>query len=308
MRLFFDDMDLWDDMNCSGLLGLRRLISSPCNDPSCSHATPYPAAFEWIFPLVLPDLDVSIPAIGRSFATIIFAAMSYSDTKILEKLMSVVPTVNNINVTKWFSPAHFVASRSNMIRYQNASRLLLKEGIDLHIVPDDEYKLAAEYDIIKGETATSIAMRYSLLFFRFRDLLKSCHIKIEVFVEDELKQKPLREAGWCRDTLLALFELDFEPREMPYIDCQHDEHFCHNATWSFGRDYWWEDVLSTLKARHSNSPEFESLLDKSSRNSANVTNGEGDNMCYPCQVYQRDRPDSLESYEGSPFLFPTSLC
>jgi hypothetical protein len=306
VRLFLKDIGIWDDMDCTGLLALRRLIDTPCDHQDCTHAPSFPAAFDWLFPQLRQDIDLTLPSVGRGLAILISKAMRYADTTTLERLVSILESVNAIEVTKWFSVAHFIASRLDDRVYQNSSRFLLRRGLDLHILADERYAGAVEYEAIRGQTPTTIAIRYSLLWFNYTKLLRDCNVDIPNFVAKELNGSAWTNAEWKQHTLQALFELDFEPEPMPEIYCDSEVHKLDPAVWSFARERCWEDFLSKLRQPGSASVNASELLRASREGLEEEDIREDYNICYTCQVRQQQEGFCVCEAEDSPFLFPTS--
>ena len=65
----------------------------------------------------------------------------------------------------------------------------------MHIVADEQYAAAEEYAAIRGQTPTAIAMRYSLSFFKYKKLLRSCDIDLATFVGKELRNGSVLQAN-----------------------------------------------------------------------------------------------------------------
>jgi hypothetical protein len=303
VRLFLKDIGIYDDINCTGLLGLRRLIAAPCDHRDCNHASSFPVAFDWLFPQLQSDIKFTHPSIERGFAILIFAAMGYADTTALKRLVSSLESVNAFSVTKWFSMAHFIASRSADKAYHNSSSLLIRQGLDLHIMADEQYSGATEYQAIRGQTPTTIAMRYSLLWSNYTKLLRGCNMNVPNFVARELNSRVWENSGWTQHTLQALFELEFSPAPLPKISCESDDHILDPMVWSFGRERCWEDFLSKLRRPGSGFVNASELLRESRESLKEEDTREEYEMCYSCQVRQQREGFYGCEFEDSPFLF-----
>jgi hypothetical protein len=306
IRLFLKDLGIWDDMNCTGLLGLRRLIDTPCNHQDCNHPPFSLAAFHWLFPQLKDEIDVTLAMVGRGFAVLVSLAMRYTDTTTLERLVSCLESVNTIEVTKWLSPAHFITPRLADRSYQNSFRFLIRRGLDLHIVADERYAQAVEYEAIRGQTPTTIAMRYSLLWFNYIKLLRDCDIDIPKFVAEELNGTLWKNSEWKQHTLQALFELEFEPEPMPEIDCESDGHRLDPEVWSYGRESSWETFLSKLGQPESVFTDALELLHLSRATDEERDTCDSSKICYICQAKQQREGVFTFKAEDSPFLFVTS--
>lgn len=100
---------------------------------------------------------------------------------------------------------------------------------------------------VRHDTATSLSMRRSVYFFRWRQLLRELDLDFEYFVREELKEFPLSRAGWEQDTLLALFNLEFAPLELRKQYCCG----CSREVYCVYRieEVWWNAVLDRVKNR-----------------------------------------------------------
>lgn len=81
---------------------------------------------------------------------------------------------------------------------------VLSTGPDLHLTSRD-----LDYSP-QQKPPTSLAMESSCIFTIWRSGLCALRIDTKDFIEQELERGPLLDAGWKADTLLALFEYDFE--------------------------------------------------------------------------------------------------
>jgi hypothetical protein len=232
--------------------------------------------------------------------------MGHADTITLERLVSRLDSVNTIEVTKWFSPAHFIAPRLADRVYQNSSSFLISRGLDLHVVADERYAQAVEYEAIRGQTPTTIAMRYSLSWFNYIKLLRDCKVDIPKFVAEELNGSPWTNSEWKQHTLQALFELEFEPEPMPEIDCESDGHRLDPEVWSYGHECSWETFLSKLRQPVSVFTNALELLHISRENIEERDTCDLYKICYTCQARQQREGVFTFEAEDSPFLFATS--
>jgi hypothetical protein len=288
-------------VNCSGLLGLRRLMASPCNHQACLHPDSYLATFGWMFQKLRPDIDIKITSVGRIFSQLVYAAMSYQETSTLEQLISAIDTINSIHITRWFSPAHFIASRASSPEYQQSAKYLINQGLGLHVIADASFHRHSEYGAIQDQTPTMIAMRYSLSFFHYRELLRACNVNVPGFISQELRQSPLREFGWDQTTLQILFDFEFEPKEMSEVSCEdndHNSHIFQGDVLRFGREEWWEVLLLHIRRAITGSlaGESRSLREDIAANST---------LCYICQIQRKRDGQVLFTEEDSNFVFPT---
>lgn len=71
------------------------------------------------------------------------------------------------------------------------------------------------------ETPTSIAMYNSWAFVSWRSALLRISTDLEIFVRKELKQSPLKKAGWHENSLLSLFQRHIDSA-VPKLNCPCD--------------------------------------------------------------------------------------
>jgi len=208
-------------MNCSGLTGIRRLVTKRCSNTNCHHPPLHPAALYWAFPLIKTQFSRRIDSIDRTVAHLWQISILEKDHEALEKLVILVGNTHYQRILKWFSPLHFVTWNmlKNISARRKSLRVLINTGLDLHYLADERLSANLNYNIIRDNTPTSLGMRFSLTFFHFRDIVFQCGTQLSTFIEHELQQGQLANKGWTASTLLTLFELDFRPMEMPKFTC-----------------------------------------------------------------------------------------
>jgi hypothetical protein len=223
LRLFVNELEFCDDVNCTGLLGLRRLLAARCSDKLCPHPPEYPAAFYWALSLVQNQMSTMIPGMGRSISLLLRSAIISNDVRVVEELVEMCGNINHTHITRWFSPAHYLcfSFRKNGYKVPEVFRLLIQRGLDLHIVADSIFAGGLQYETIQGHTPLMLTMRYSRSFFIFRNLLRDLSIDIPNFIREELQKWPLVEAGWNPQTLQRLFDINFTPFKTLDIMCRY---------------------------------------------------------------------------------------
>lgn len=111
----------------------------------------------------------------------------------------------------------------------------------------------ADYSPV-DETPLSLALYSSHPFRRFTDALKKGHYDLDEFVIQELwEESPLMKEGWTRQTLLALFEIDFEP-DVGYTSLQHCDECQNRFVYELSPlqvEIAWQQFLEHFKERHS---------------------------------------------------------
>jgi hypothetical protein len=293
LRLFLEYFEFEDDINCTGLLGLRRLLSnsSKCYDTSCSHSLTRPETFYWALNIFQEQISGRNPSMGHGIALMMLSAVNADDVELVERLIVLAGDINSKDIIKWFSPGHFQALQMGTYGLRKTTRALVASGLNLHVVADDDFDGIRD-EICLNESPTSLMMRHSQSFFSLRNLLRELNIDIQKFVEDELEQGPLRKGGWTPERLLELFELDFQPFNPPAIQC--------HGGWQRARENSWLTTLERLKLRPDgfrNSREILRSRDEDIFNNRDI----GETTCAFCQDLALKSPqDDVE--DNSPFL------
>ena len=84
--------------------------------------------------------------------------------------------------------------------------MILTRGADPHLIGFEEERSP------RKETPTSVAMYSSGAFVTWRKALWPISTDLQLFVQKELQQSPLKTAGWHEDSLLFLFQSHIHPR------------------------------------------------------------------------------------------------
>jgi len=218
-RMFIEHLEFDDEINCTGLTGFRRLYAKKCNHQLCSHAPNYPAGFHWLLPSLRQHVSVDVPSMGRAISQLCRQAMEDGDHEGLSRILDLAGDINAMNVTRWFSPAHFISTRILTSSCWESARILITKGLNLHHMPLDYHCQASRCRLVGVATATCFAMQNSFIFYQYRDLLRRSGIDIPTFIRDELVQGPLSQSGWTDITLQILFSLDYEPVRLELITC-----------------------------------------------------------------------------------------
>ena len=126
-------------------------------------------------------------------------------------------------------------------RRWNIVNTLLAWGVDPHFV-----HLSHRYSPVP-ESALSLAMYSSGIFWGFRNALRKMYPNGEDIARQELKEgRPLLGAGWRIETLTALLELDFKPSVKTYAGLLCDS--CSGGTLGEVRvQTSWQNILENIK-------------------------------------------------------------
>jgi hypothetical protein len=111
-------------------------------------------------------------------------------------------------------------------------RNILTRGADPHLIGFDDDGYSPQ-----EETPTSLAMYSSWAFVTWRSALLQISTDLEIFVQKELKQSPLKEAGWHENSLLSLFQSRIYPqvRQKLHPRCE----MCGKSVTSIVELPWW---------------------------------------------------------------------
>ena len=110
--------------------------------------------------------------------------------------------------------------------------MILTRGADPHLIGFDDYRFSPQ-----KETPTSLAMYSSWAFVNWRYALLQNSTDLEIFVQKELQQSPLKDAGWHENSLLSLFQSHIHPQVDPasYPSCE----MCGESITSLVELSWW---------------------------------------------------------------------
>lgn len=166
-----------------------------------------------------------------------------------------------------FSPLHTIIVEDFRPHSLPGVQLMIEQGVDPHSVRN-----GLSGNGPKIETPTSLAMRRSVYFARWRQILRNLGYDLRDFAAVELDQASQVLGGldgWTPATLLALFEFDFEPLEMTLWRCEQcgrDVHHLFDET-----EIWWEWALEEIKAARAPSIRTANGYDEAIKNGTLVT-------------------------------------
>lgn len=219
LRLFMDCID-FSDHDSDGWRILLALHSTKIR--GCSDKEQY-LPILWTLSLFSSELKDNTDE--NYFATMLRWNLPFKSS---QELTGVLLGINrNLMVDARETPngystlQYMITSGSNTSAQNNhAIELLLGNGADPHLVSFNPHYSS------QPETPTSLALYTSSAFTQWRNALKNMSLDFEAFVKKELQRGPLREAGWCQDTLLALFRQDFRSGAEPqykhdFGECPH---------------------------------------------------------------------------------------
>lgn len=178
--------------------------------------------------------------------------------------------------------------------------LLLKGGADPHRVG----KVSVTYggdDSGRLDTLTSIAMRRSSAFSKWRRILHNLGYDLREFVAQEMQREPLVALGWTEESLLRLLECAFPPLELDPDLCEK----CGRVVYhTFDKnEMWWERLLDDIRAFETNSSSYlvhEQCTENQAPEDVSFTSFRGEescsgpDLCWKCAVMQRVYGDDYE--------------
>lgn len=142
-----------------------------------------------------------------------------------------------------FTPLHSKIAEGFPSSVLPSMKLLAQRGANLHLVGCTTGYGAG--GMPHHDTFTSLSMYRSAFFFKWRKLLIELGTNLEIFVKEELQQAPLVNAGWNQESLLALFNHQYEPVDMENYYCAQ----CNREVYRLYEiaEEWWENLLDSIK-------------------------------------------------------------
>ena len=199
---------------------------------------------EWLLEFLGPFLKNNLPKHQAAWILTFVLEVRSLTEKVLDIQNDLVHVTFGIG---GFSPLQSKIAEGFPPSCMPSMRLLAERGANLHYLGCSEafgarfaHGATAQFD-----TATSLSMRQSLFFYRWRQLLRELDVDLKNFIREELEQHPLRQQGWTQDSLTALFNFEFSPVELPNQYCNDcgREVYC---VYKLEED-WWNVILQRLK-------------------------------------------------------------
>ena len=218
-RLFSSQMDFSEPYSDGWMTLINLIATSLMSLPEIIDA------LEWVLRISAYDISES-PAKYRS----IYSYCIFGLVPGLEELYRLISSVSDIDIDTTSSGGYSILQI--ILTYAGTKRLhnmiknvdkMLRFGANTHLVGLHKGVSPRE------ETPTSLALYSSVAFICWRDALLRSSRDLETFVMEELKQNPLKDAGWHEDTLLSLFHGDIQPGFTPSATLHH--------CWSCGQEY-----------------------------------------------------------------------
>ena len=255
---------------------------------------------EWILDTFLSDIRANhSPPIVAWLLT-----FCLESPNLVRRVLDFVGNLVNASVVEGgYTPMHGKIAENFSDTVVPGIKLLLEHGADPHRVGMTSSSYGGD-DSQRLDTPTSLALRRSSWFFKWRQLIRDMGYDIKTFIADELAQAPLVTAGWTVESLTKLFELEFEPVELEpdlctqcgrtvYHTFDHDEVWWNNLLYDLNEepkarvgDYEMPlNFLSTLCSEGVQTDECESPVSPVTTASSD-SSGDID-LCWKCSIMQR---------------------
>ena len=199
---------------------------------------------EWLLDSFRPHIENNIPEHQAAWILTFVLEVKSLTEKVLDIQNDLVHVAFG---SGGFTPLQSKTAEGFPLSCMPSMKLLAERGANLHYVGCSEAfgTRFAHGATTHVETATSLSMRRSLFFHRWRLLLRELNVDFEDFILEELEQTPLPQRGWTKDSLTALFDLEFVPVELPnqYCnDCKREVYCVYKI-----EEDWWNVVLQRVK-------------------------------------------------------------
>lgn len=244
IRLFSDSID-FSEGSTNGwttLIMLLATLLSSLPDEVNIDSTEILSPLVWLLRLSASDIKENIR--GGPFAFLVATSALYGSTKVSSLLSGLTDNpLDNVLDARWglegYSALHTLIGFWGWNADLNLGlNQLLDKGANLHLVGHH-----SSFSV-KRETPTSLAMYSSVVFMAWRDALLRSSVNLASFVEEEVQQAPLKEAGWTKDLLFALFCCHIQ--DLQEGNCCED---CSENIDFLGVDLSWRQWLDRFKEK-----------------------------------------------------------
>ena len=243
VRLLANDLDFTEASEADSQAWNMVLVLLERERPS-SQFSEETTVSEWLLDSFRPYIENNIPEHQAAWILTFVLEVRSLTEKVLDIQNDLVHVTFGAD---GFTPLQSKIAEGFPLSCVPSMKLLAERGADLHYVGCSEAFGArfAHGATAHFETATSLSMRRSLFFYRWRLLLRELNVDFEDFILEELEQNPLPQRGWTQDGLTALFNLEFVPVELPNQYCNDcgREIYC---VYKIEED-WWNVVLKRVK-------------------------------------------------------------
>lgn len=239
LRLLMKGTDL--DFSCENSQAWKLvLVILERSRPSSNFSNDWTVAL-WVLEIFQEDIREFCPP-ETLFWMFLFCV---DDERLCARVLDIRPEAADVTQSPGsFTVIHAKIAENFPTVVLGSFKMLAKRGVDLHCVGTTIDYGAETLQKPVSDTPTSMAMRRSLYFDRWRHVLKDADIGLDAFVEREIRDGPLRGQGWTVETLSQLFELDYEPLPTPQTFC----HICNREVYRLyaSDEAWWERLKDGL--------------------------------------------------------------
>lgn len=274
IRLFSDSMDFSEDPTdgwISLMFLLARLVDLVYNEVNIDK-TEILSPFIWLIRLSAFDIKDNLS--GGGFALLVALSALSGVTEVTSLLSAMTDNPLDIFLdARWGFEGYFALHILIAVAGGNADlnlglnlglNLMINKGANLHSVGHHPCFS------VKSETPTSLAMYSSFVFMEWRNALLRSSVDLASFVEEEVQQAPLKEAGWTKDLLLALLCCNIQSDQdlQEYYSCED----CSDDIGFLGVDLSWRQWLDRFREKTDieNSPKREHGEIKSDRSNGDI--------------------------------------
>jgi hypothetical protein len=196
---------------------------------------------EWAFRFFISELSNNISKI--TLAWLLIFCLHNRSTRLTKLVLEAGVDVSEAVLGQdGFSPIHALVAEGLPNSSISSIGLLVQSGADLHLVGQTTgYGL---HEASPFATPTSIAMRRSLTFFKWRRFVQEQSCNLEDFVSQEIRAGPLKISGWTKNTLLFLFKYEFQPIDLGRVFCACGREVFLVFT---SQENWWQATLDKIK-------------------------------------------------------------
>lgn len=256
----------------------------------------------WVLDLFQEDIREFCPS-ETLFWVFLFCI---DDERLCARILDIRPEAADVTRSPGgFTVIHAKIAENFPTVVMGSFKMLARRGVDLHRVGTTTDYGAETLQRPISDTPTSMAMRRSLYFDRWRHVLKDAGADLTAFVGREVRDGPLREQGWTVETLLQLFEFEYEPHLTPETLC----HICGREVYRLyaSDEAWWERLKSSVLHVHGREASddegsdgdtfysFSSSEDNSTSRPQDPLDSEPYLFCWKCEMMKEVRDESRAS-------------
>lgn len=195
--------------------------------------------------------------------------------------------VDAVIVRGGFTPIQSKIAESFPTSVMPGIRLLLERGANPHILGMTDSAYGAQGKAI--ETATSLSIRRSDFFHKWRSILGDLGFDWREFSKNEMKCSPLKARCWTEESLCMLFQFDFVAHICESYFCN----FCGREVFHT-LDYMetqWEELLDGIKsgAQLAGDGRYTAVGNRAATPTTTRSNNDQEEVCWKCNIMRSIR-------------------